>query len=111
MPLPGSNWVPSARRWAWSDHPTAAAVVNDAPHDDVATAREPALPHACKATIVGIGASAGGLEAITLLIGRLDSVKQDGRSNDIHLGRLDGDECRWLDGQVDPSCGWLSLVD
>ena len=29
---------------------------------------------------------------------KLDSVKQDGRSNDIHLGRLDGDECRWLEG-------------
>ena len=29
---------------------------------------------------------------------QMDSVKQDGRSNDIHLGRLDGDECRWLEG-------------
>jgi hypothetical protein len=29
---------------------------------------------------------------------RLDGVKQDGRSNDIHLGRLGGDECRCLEG-------------
>ena len=66
-----SNSVPSASRGVWSDQPSAAAVVKDAPHDDVATAREPALPLAYKTMIVGIGASAGGLEAITLLIGRL----------------------------------------
>jgi hypothetical protein len=35
----------------------------------------------------------------------LDGVKQHGRSNDIHLGRLDGDECRWLDGHESGSCG------
>ena len=29
---------------------------------------------------------------------KVDGVKQDGRSNDIHLGRLDGDECRCLGG-------------
>ena len=29
----------------------------------------------------------------------LDGVNQFVRSGDIHLGRLDGDECRWLAGQ------------
>ena len=28
--------------------------------------------------------------------GVLDGVKQHGRSNDNHPGRLDGNECRWL---------------
>jgi long-subunit acyl-CoA synthetase (AMP-forming) len=28
----------------------------------------------------------------------MDGVKQRGRLNDIHLGRLDGDECRWFSG-------------
>jgi hypothetical protein len=40
---------------------------------------------------------------------RVDGVKQDGRLNDIHLGRLDGDECRCLLGHGSDSFGWLSL--
>jgi hypothetical protein len=38
----------------------------------------------------------------------LDGVNQDGRSNDNHLGRLDGDECRWLVVHGVTSLGWLS---
>jgi hypothetical protein len=50
------------------------------------------------------------LQRAAALSGRtLDGVKQDGRSNDIHLGRLDGVECRWLGGHGVGSWGWLSL--
>ena len=49
-----------------------------------------------------IDVSAGGVP-------RVDSVKQRGRLNDIHLGRLDGDECRWSRVHGCASLGWLSL--
>ena len=39
----------------------------------------------------------------------MDSVKQHGRFNDNHLGRLGGDECRFLAGHGMGSCGWLSF--
>ena len=47
--------------------------------------------------------------AIAVLRLTLDGVKQHGRLNDIHLGRLDGDECRWSRVHGCASLGWLSL--
>jgi hypothetical protein len=41
---------------------------------------------------------------------QVDSVNHEVRSSDIHLGRLDGDECRCLVGQGCGSSGWLSLA-
>ena len=36
--------------------------------------------------------------AVAEWVVRVDGVKQHGRVNDIHPGRLDGDECRCLGG-------------
>ncbi len=40
----------------------------------------------------------------------MDGVKQHDRLNDIHLGRLDGDECRSLDGHGSASCGSVFVL-
>lgn len=48
--------------------------------------------------VIGVASFLGGE-------GTLDGVKQHGRVNDIHLGRLDGDECRCLVGHR-----WLLLL-
>ena len=48
-------------------------------------------------------------EQVEPRMGWVAGVNQEVRSSDIHLGRLDGDECRCLAGQGWGSSGWLSL--
>lgn len=47
----------------------------------------------------------------TALLLLLDGVNQDGRSDDNHLVRLDGDSgCDLVGHGIDSSCGWWSLT-
>ena len=62
---------------------------------------------ALEATILGSVHKKGAGEFA--LLGLVHGVNQGVRSNDIHLGRSDGDGCRWSVSHGRGSSGWLSL--
>jgi hypothetical protein len=49
---------------------------------------------------IGMGASFVPRRNEARVLGGIDSVKHGVRSNDNHLGRFVGDDCRWSEGHL-----------